>query len=67
MRGTPDPQDARPDARSRLAGDLEFVEDRGHRSAAQISFFAILSFIPLVLLLVGGFGLLFDAAAVRDR
>ena len=30
---------------------LEFVDDRGHRSAAQISFFAILSFIPLVLLL----------------
>ena len=30
---------------------VEFVEDRGHRSAAQMSFFAILSFIPLVLLL----------------
>lgn len=46
---------------------LEFVEDRGHRSAAQISFFAILSFIPLMLLLAGAFGLLFDDSAVRDR
>jgi membrane protein len=46
---------------------LEFVEDRGHRSAAQISFFAILSFIPLVLLLAAAFGLLFDDAAVRGR
>jgi membrane protein len=45
----------------------EFVEDRGHRSAAQISFFAILSFIPLVLLLAGAFGLVFDDAAVRER
>ncbi len=45
----------------------EFVEDRGHRSAAQISFFAILSFIPLVLLLAGAFGLLFDDAEVRAR
>ncbi|HEV2787393.1 MAG TPA: YihY/virulence factor BrkB family protein [Solirubrobacteraceae bacterium] len=46
---------------------LEFVDDRGHRSAAQISFFAILSFIPLVLLLAAAFGLFFDDAAVRDR
>ena len=46
---------------------LEFVEDRGHRSAAQISFFAILSFIPLVLLLAAAFGLFFDDAAVRER
>lgn len=46
---------------------LEFVEDRGHRSAAQISFFAILSFIPLVLLLAAAFGLFFDDSAVRDR
>ncbi len=46
---------------------LEFVEDRGHRSAAQISFFAVLSFIPLVLLLAGAFGLVFDDAAVRER
>jgi membrane protein len=46
---------------------LEFVEDRGHRSAAQISFFAILSFIPLVLLLAAAFGLLFDDGAVRER
>ena len=46
---------------------LEFVDDRGHRSAAQISFFAILSFIPLVLLLAGAFGLVFDDAAVRER
>ncbi len=45
----------------------EFVDDRGHRSAAQISFFAILSFIPLVLLLAGGFGLVFDDSGVRER
>lgn len=45
----------------------EFVEDRGHRSAAQIAFFAILSFIPLVLLLAAAFGLVFDDAAVRGR
>ena len=46
---------------------VEFVEDRGHRSAAQISFFAILSFIPLVLLLAAVFGLVFEDAAVRER
>ena len=46
---------------------LEFVDDRGHRSAAQISFFAILSFIPLVLLLAAAFGLVFDDGAVQNR
>lgn len=46
---------------------VEFVDDRGHRSAAQISFFAILSFIPLVLLLAAAFGLVFEDAAVRER
>ena len=46
---------------------LEFVDDRGHRSAAQISFFAILSFIPLVLLLAAAFGLFFDDHAIRER
>jgi len=46
---------------------LEFVEDRGHRDAAQIGFFAILSFVPLGLLLVGAFGLVFDDAEVRRR
>ena len=46
---------------------VEFVDDRGHRSAAQMSFFATLSFIPLVLLLAGAFGLVFDDAAVRER
>ncbi|MBW3608626.1 MAG: YihY/virulence factor BrkB family protein [Actinobacteria bacterium] len=46
---------------------IEFVEDRGHRSAAQMSFFAILSFIPLVLLLAAAFGLIFDDGAVRGR
>jgi membrane protein len=49
------------------AAALEFVEDRGHRSAAQISFFAVLSFIPLVLLLAAAFGLVFDDAAIRER
>ena len=46
---------------------VEFADDRGHRSAAQISFFAILSFIPLVLLLAAAFGLVFDDSAVRER
>jgi membrane protein len=46
---------------------LEFVDDRGHRSAAQISFFAILSFIPLVLLLAAAFGAFFEDAAIRER
>jgi membrane protein len=46
---------------------LEFADDRGHRSAAQMSFFAILSFIPLVLLLAAAFGLFFDDGAVRGR
>ena len=46
---------------------LEFIEDRGHRDAAQIAFFAALSAIPLALLLVGGFGLLFDEDEVRRR
>ncbi len=46
---------------------MEFVEDRGHRSAAQISFFAILSFIPLVLLLAAAFGALFDDGEVQKR
>jgi membrane protein len=45
----------------------EFVEDRGHRDAAQIAFFALLSFIPLALLLVGAFGLPFDESEVRER
>ena len=46
---------------------LEFVADRGHRDAAQISFFAVLSAIPLAMLLVGAFGLVFDEAEVRER
>jgi membrane protein len=46
---------------------LEFIEDRGHPSAAQMSFFAILSFIPLILLLAGAFGLFFDDGAVQRR
>jgi membrane protein len=46
---------------------VEFVDDRGHRDAAQIAFFAVLSFVPLAMLLVGGFGLLFDDEAVRRR
>lgn len=45
----------------------EFVENRGHRDAAQIAFFGILSFVPLAMLLVGGFGLIFDDQVVRDR
>lgn len=45
----------------------EFVEDRGHRDAAQIGFFAVLSFVPLALLVVAAFGLFFDDAEVRRR
>jgi membrane protein len=45
----------------------EFVDDRGHRDAAQIAFFAILSFVPLAMLLVASFGLIFDDSEVRER
>ena len=45
----------------------EFVEDRAHRDAAQIAFFALLSFIPLALLLVAAFGVVFDQDEVRGR
>lgn len=46
---------------------VEFVDDRGHRDAAQISFFAVLSFVPLAMLLVGGFGVFFDDEEIRER
>lgn len=46
---------------------VEFVDDRGHRDAAQIAFFAVLSFVPLAMLLVGGFSLIFDDQEVRAR
>jgi membrane protein len=46
---------------------LEFVDDRGHRDAAQIAFFAVLSFVPLAMLLVGGFGWFFDDEDIRRR
>ena len=46
---------------------LESVDDRIHRDAAQIGFFAVLSFVPLGLLLVAAFGLVFDDADVRAR
>jgi membrane protein len=46
---------------------VEFVDDRGHRDAAQIAFFAVLSFVPLAMLLVGGFGLFFDDEDIRRR
>jgi membrane protein len=46
---------------------LEFVEDRAHRDAAQIAFFALLSFIPLALLLVAAFGLVVDQDEVREQ
>ncbi len=46
---------------------VEFVDDRGHRDAAQIAFFAVLSVIPLALLLIGAFGLVFDPTEIRDR
>jgi membrane protein len=46
---------------------LESVDDRIHRDGAQVAFFAMLSFVPLALLLVAGFGLVFDDADVRSR
>jgi membrane protein len=46
---------------------VEFVDDRGHRDAAQIAFFAVLSFVPLAMLLVGGFGVFFDDEDLRRR
>jgi membrane protein len=46
---------------------VEFVDDRGHRDAAQIAFFAVLSAVPLAMLLVGGLGLVFDDQEVRTR
>src|SRR6478609_4301604 len=45
----------------------EMVHDRGHREAAQIAFFATLSFVPLAMLLVGGFGFFFDDEDIRTR
>jgi membrane protein len=46
---------------------VEFVDDTGHRTAAQIAFFAVLSAVPLAMLLVAGFGLMFDDGDVRRR
>ena len=45
----------------------ESVDDRIHRDAAQVGFFAVLSFVPLALLLVAAFGLVADDAEVRER
>jgi membrane protein len=45
----------------------ESVDDRIHRDGAQVAFFAVLSFVPLALLLVAAFGLAFDDADVRAR
>ncbi|HET8953953.1 MAG TPA: YihY/virulence factor BrkB family protein [Solirubrobacteraceae bacterium] len=46
---------------------LESVDDRIHRDGAQVAFFAVLSFVPLALLLVAAFGLAFEDADVRTR
>jgi membrane protein len=46
---------------------IESIDDRIHRDAAQVGFFAMLSFVPLALLLVAAFGLLFEDAEVRER
>jgi membrane protein len=46
---------------------LESVDDRIHRDGAQVGFFAMLSFVPLALLLVATFGLVFEDAEVRER
>ena len=46
---------------------VESVDDRIHRDAAQVGFFAMLSFVPLALLLVAAFGIFFEDADVRTR
>lgn len=46
---------------------VEFLDDRAHRPAAEIAFFAALSSIPLAMLLVGSFGLVVESADVRGR
>lgn len=46
---------------------VEFADDRGHRDAAQIGFFALLGAVPLGLLLVGVAGLIFDEQELRER
>jgi membrane protein len=46
---------------------VEFVDDRAHRPAAQIAFYAALSSIPLALLLVALFGMMVKEGEVRAR
>jgi membrane protein len=46
---------------------VEMVDDRGHRAAAQIAFFAALSAIPVALLLTASFGLVFEPVEIRGR
>ena len=46
---------------------VEMIDDRGHRAAAQIAFFAVLSAIPVALLLTGAFGLVFEPVEIRGR
>ena len=46
---------------------LESIDDRIHRDGAQVGFFAMLSFVPLALLLVAAFGIFFEDAEVRSR
>jgi membrane protein len=46
---------------------VEFVDDRAHRPAAQIAFYAALSSIPLALLVVASFGLIVREGEVRAR
>ncbi len=46
---------------------VEMIDDRGHRAAAQIAFFAALAAIPVALLLIGSFGLVFEPVEIRGR
>jgi membrane protein len=46
---------------------VESVDDRIHRDGAQIAFFALLSFVPMALLLTAAFGAVFDVDDVRSR
>ncbi len=53
---------------SRLVGDAvgAFFDDRGPHLAASISYFALFSIFPTVIVLTAGFGLFIDDAAARD-
>ena len=55
-------------ARSVLLGTLRrFSEDRGSQAAAAIAYYSLVSLFPLLIFLVGAFGLLVQGAGLRAR